>query len=83
MKQDNWEKDFDSVFDLDGHGNSHIVQGKVKQFIRGLLSKKLFFYQCDELIENAIKYGSHKCKGCNKQISHSPYCENCNHLWEK
>lgn len=30
-----WEKRFDSMFDLDGYGNSNIVQEKVKSFIRG------------------------------------------------
>lgn len=30
-----WEKRFDSMFDLDGYCNSNIVQEKVKSFIRG------------------------------------------------
>ena len=35
QKESEWEKRFDSMFDLDGYGDSHIVQEKVKSFIRG------------------------------------------------
>ena len=39
-KPEKWEKRFDSMFDLDGYGDSHIVQEKVKSFIRGVVFQR-------------------------------------------
>ena len=40
QKESEWEKRFDSMFDLDGYGDSHIVQEKVKSFIRGVVFQR-------------------------------------------
>lgn len=40
QRKSEWEKRFDSMFDLDGYGDSHIVQEKVKSFIRGVVFQR-------------------------------------------
>lgn len=60
QKESEWEKRFDSMFDLDGYGDSHIVQEKVKSFIRGVV-----FQREKEIAEEVEKMKANldKCLG--------------------